>query len=533
MSTDFMEDDEQDQGMESSQNRNTETESEPSDLEEQVDTEVIIGKNNNASVGGRAVKRLGNTCQIEGSVAAQVMEMNKSMNVFKEYVDNKFANLAKLSEVEREIAEKQRVLEELKARGEQSNIIQPREFNEDAMSEMTIYWDAVRCIQDRGSSSSEDQINTSDEMEPNEVRAQKIILKTPNKIPRFERAATNNIHPIVEWEMSMEVRSRSRSKSIEASRANTQDEDEQDRHEVTDVIDRPCVRSTPRDREKEMERERDAVAEKSANMIREAENAKARIYKLPGKQLIHNKPSTSMEIDEGYKLVALHFEDSLKDKIINCEYVDFSKLLPKNRDMGPYMQIVNRGGQAWWEEIGDRVQTVGNYKRWEQAFRVYADVYTSVHIGRGSELIQFNHVIHSLSPSFTWDNIYAYDCEFRRHMSRNPQRNWGIILQQAYTMLIKDRLTNFSSNPGKGNQDNTNNFCSMGNKKICYSFNRGNCKFGSRCKFDHRCGMCGKFGHGGYNCRKAASIAAARQQEPDNKRHSNKEVTIENNNLNM
>ena len=93
-------------------------------------------------------------------------------------------------------------------------------------------------------------------MEPNEVRAQKIIFKTPNKIPRFERAATNNIHPIVEWEMSMEVRSRSRSKSKEASRANTQDEDEQDRHEVTDVNDRPCVHSTPRDREKEMERER-------------------------------------------------------------------------------------------------------------------------------------------------------------------------------------------------------------------------------------------------------------------------------------
>ena len=202
--------------------------------------------------------------------------------------------------------------------------------------------------------------------------------------------------------------------------------------------------------------------------------------------------------------------------------------------MGQHMQIVNRGGQAWWEEIGDRVQTVGNYKRWEQAFRVYADVYTSVHIGRGSELIQYNHVIHSLSPSFTGDNVYAYDCEFRRHMSRNPRRNWGIILQHAYTMLIKDRLTNFSSNPGKVNQDNTNNFCSMGNKNICYSFNRGNCKFGSRCKFDGvRCGMCGKFGHGGYNCRKAASIAAARQQEPGNKRHSNKEVKIENNNLNM
>ena len=41
-----------------------------------------------------------------------------------------------------------------------------------------------------------------------------------------------------------------------------------------------------------------------------------------------------MEIDEGYKLVALHVEDSLKDKIINCEYVDFSKLLPKNRKHG-------------------------------------------------------------------------------------------------------------------------------------------------------------------------------------------------------
>ena len=46
------------------------------------------------------------------------------------------------------------------------------------------------------------------------------------------------------------------------------------------------------------------------------------------------------------------------------------------------------------------------------------------------------------------------------------------------------------------------------NKKLCFDFNAGHCTFGKKCRFDHRSGFCGKFGHGTYNCRKAAAIEA-------------------------
>ena len=74
-------------------------------------------------------------------------------------------------------------------------------------------------------------------------------------------------------------------------------------------------------------------------------------------------------------------------------------------------------------------------------------VYTSCHPERGTELIQYNHIIQTASGSYLWDNVYQYDREFRRHMERHPGRNWGIILQQAWTMFLKDRAN--STTPSK------------------------------------------------------------------------------------
>ena len=39
-------------------------------------------------------------------------------------------------------------------------------------------------------------------------------------------------------------------------------------------------------------------------------------------------------------------------------------------------------------------------------------------------------------------------------------------------------------------------------KDLCWHFNRGKCSYGLNCKFDHRCGVCGKFGHGAHSCRR-------------------------------
>ena len=257
------------------------------------------------------------------------------------------------------------------------------------------------------------------------------------------------------------------------------------------------------------------IEEKSERLIRDAETAKARIYEVVGKTVEQpsicqdnkgEQPMISALIDENYKLVGSHIEESVRQKILNNEFVDFARLLPKTKtilnEQDQRLQLYSKGGEITVGPVLDRNNSINSYLRWEQVFRVFSDVYTTKYPMRAPELIQYNHIIHTASISIVWENVYLYDIEFRLHMSKNPLQNWGIILQQAYTMFLKDR-----QNPGAlyayGKEGTSN---SQKNKKLCYSFNKGKCKFGTRCKFDHRCGMCNKFGHGAFNCRKSGGI---------------------------
>ena len=93
-------------------------------------------------------------------------------------------------------------------------------------------------------------------------------------------------------------------------------------------------------------------------------------------------------------------------------------------------------------------------------------------------------------------------------MSRHHlEQSWSVILQQAWSMCLKDKLHS-SSTPTHSYQGNPAS--GSGNKqtpwrKLCFDFNAGNCTIGRKCKFDHRCSFCNKFGHGSVVCRKAAN----------------------------
>ena len=80
--------------------------------------------------------------------------------------------------------------------------------------------------------------------------------------------------------------------------------------------------------------------------IKEAETSKARILSTPGKQshLLNggfevpvlpshavNVPCQGSNVDDNYIIVGAHLETSLKDKICKREYVDFARLLPRER----------------------------------------------------------------------------------------------------------------------------------------------------------------------------------------------------------
>ena len=122
------------------------------------------------------------------------------------------------------------------------------------------------------------------------------------------------------------------------------------------------------------------------------------------------------------------------------------------------------------------------------------NVYLKAFPDHASELVQYNHVIYTAALTFQWENVYAYDKEFRMHLSNFPNRSWSVILQQAWTMCLKDRLSQTRwEDKGKNRPK----------KEACKRFNKGLCKKGLGCKYEHRCTVpeCGKFSHGAHICR--------------------------------
>ena len=74
--------------------------------------------------------------------------------------------------------------------------------------------------------------------------------------------------------------------------------------------------------------------EKAEKLVIEAKNAKARIFPNLGRSAklinVNQQQSTAM-MDKDYLVVGGHIDESMETKIVNGEYVDFGKLLPRDK----------------------------------------------------------------------------------------------------------------------------------------------------------------------------------------------------------
>ena len=249
--------------------------------------------------------------------------------------------------------------------------------------------------------------------------------------------------------------------------------------------------------------------EPGSKNIPEAEQGRARMYQVPGNSELNKQSypqfnqclataSVSM-MDQDYQMIDAHVEESLKRKVQDFEYIDLAKLIPRFRpkhldEEGQRLEIINKNGQSFLSPVSDNNMSINSYSRWEQAFRIFCNIVTTKYPNKATELLQYNHTVHSAALAYSWDNVYAYDREFRQHIARHPTRPWNIILQQAWTMILKDRIKQDSFGKGK-TPDRTN--------EPCRRFNKGKCNFGLSCKYEHCCAVkrCSKFGHGAHMCR--------------------------------
>ena len=225
------------------------------------------------------------------------------------------------------------------------------------------------------------------------------------------------------------------------------------------------------------------------DMIRDAERSRARMYEIGGKNLDANRPLANNQnvslIDNDYQMIDAHIDDATRKRIINFEFVDFGKLIKgrSSREEDNRLEFVTRNGMTYLTPVGDKDGTnINSYIKWEQAFHIYSNVLTSQFPEKSSELLQYNHMIHTASMSYLWENVYSYDKELRHHISHHPYRAWNVLLMQAWTMLLKDRLRH-DTGPFQKQRH------SKRDVEPCRCFNRGRCTYGLSCKFDHHCSM--------------------------------------------
>ena len=258
--------------------------------------------------------------------------------------------------------------------------------------------------------------------------------------------------------------------------------------------------------------ERAPQPDQTQGMVREAEASKARVLEMQGRtptlllnvdnfdQIESNHFMQTVIMDEDYLIVAAHVDEVLERRIRNGEFIDFACLLPQDRvqmQQDNRVELVNHNGHLSCAPVAETTAAaIGPFQKWEQAFCVFSNIYTRQFPQRVAELIQYNHVIHTAAITYAWNNVYAYDIDFRSHMARHPQRYWNVILQQAWNLRLKDRQ---DSDRRGGSGYNSGKKCD-----ICWMYNRGKCTYGDRCKFDHKCGICGKYRHRAHICHRGS-----------------------------
>ena len=151
--------------------------------------------------------------------------------------------------------------------------------------------------------------------------------------------------------------------------------------------------------------------------------------------------------DDKFFHLMYHVNPNLKSKIERGEFVDLEKLISKekfcNSSTGQWIEIVSKGGKTFIMLV-DKDNKITNVHRWEQAFRIYAAIYSQANPHWSSEIWQYVFVINSVASTYTWDNVSSYDVTFRQLMACNPMRSWANIYLQMWNLTMRDIIRKVS-----------------------------------------------------------------------------------------
>ena len=237
--------------------------------------------------------------------------------------------------------------------------------------------------------------------------------------------------------------------------------------------------------------------------------------------------TSDLDIDDQFFHVTCHLDEGLKAKIQCRQFVELERLLPKTKSRGGNdnrMDLVYCDGHSYFVPSTPE-NRINGVRKWEQAFRVYATVYSQANPLRAAKIWQYVHTINTAASAYIWENVSQYDITFRHLMSQYPNRSWAKIYNQMWNLAMRDSIpknNHFGQTfprQGSNNQNtNVNQHGTSSNKtnnskpkakkpNYCWTFQRGFCKSGASCPFVNRCSYCDATDHGLNACPKAKESA--------------------------
>ena len=86
-------------------------------------------------------------------------------------------------------------------------------------------------------------------------------------------------------------------------------------------------------------------------LVKDAESARAQVHGVKGESQLN-----VTLIDQDYQMIDSHLDDNIRKKILNLEYIDFSKLIANHRtfkdeEEGQRLEIVNKNGMSYLSPI--------------------------------------------------------------------------------------------------------------------------------------------------------------------------------------
>ena len=240
----------------------------------------------------------------------------------------------------------------------------------------------------------------------------------------------------------------------------------------------------------------------------------------------HDLSSIMRDPDDDFFHTICHVEQSLRDRIKRGEFVELEKLLKRGKlsksNDEQRLEIRNKDGVAYFTPSTDRDTRINGIGRWDQAFRVYATIYSRANPTRAAEIRQYVDVIHRAARIFSWDNVANYDFVFRQLMAENPLRNWSKTYTQMWNLTLcepTNRLNHFGGQSGGKRRDTT-----QGSRDgTCWRFNKGKCRYGQHCRFEHKCSYCGSHNHAAIHCsRKNKKNDQGKTDRAENTPHESK-----------